>query len=62
MKSFDDFRKLLSEGELAKVFKKTELQIANDATPGTFEHSLAFNATLTINLIELYHEWLQSQQ
>lgn len=61
MNQFEAFKATLSEDSLRAIYDETKLEVAGDNLEGTESFSAALATHKAINLVEKYHEWLNSK-
>ncbi|MGT2833562.1 hypothetical protein [Streptococcus halotolerans] len=60
MNQFEAFKATLSEESLKAIYDETKLEVAGDNLEGTESFSTALATQMAINLVEKYHDWLNS--
>ncbi|MEQ9810463.1 hypothetical protein [Streptococcus jiangjianxini] len=60
MNQFEAFKTTLSEDSLKAIYDETKLEVAGDNLEGTESFSAALATQMAINLVEKYHDWLNS--
>lgn len=68
MKSFDEFRKTLTEDELARiaddagqVLAKNRDELSDDPKTALGNQITTISLFMSLGLLEKYHEWLEEQ-
>ncbi|MFV8211280.1 hypothetical protein ACMZ62_03945 [Streptococcus pluranimalium] len=61
MNQFEAFKTTLSEESLKAIYEESKIEIAGDSLEGTETFSAALATQMAINLVEKYHDWLNTE-
>ncbi|CAM3005612.1 hypothetical protein ACMZ6Y_08725 [Streptococcus pluranimalium] len=61
MNQFEAFKATLSEESLKAIYEESKIEIAGDSLEGTETFSAALATQMAINLVEKYHDWLNTE-
>lgn len=61
MNQFEAFKATLSEESLKAMYEESKIEIAGDSLEGTETFSAALATQMAINLVEKYHDWLNTE-